>query len=64
MLRNEVDLSQLSEQLVAVVQETMQPVHVSLWVRPPAHHGNHQALWRATPSSMEPADKEQTHEAE
>ncbi len=30
-----VDLSTLSEQLVAVVQETMQPTHVSLWLRPP-----------------------------
>src|SRR6266566_6013834 len=49
-LRSEVDLSQLSEQLVAAVQETMQPVHVSLWLRSPAHRGNHQALWRATPS--------------
>jgi hypothetical protein len=34
-LRNEVDLSQLSEQLVAVVQETMQPTHISLWLRKP-----------------------------
>ena len=34
-LRNEVDLSQLSEQLVAVVQETMQPAHISLWLRKP-----------------------------
>jgi hypothetical protein len=28
----EVDLNQLSEQLVAVVEETMQPTYVSLWV--------------------------------
>jgi hypothetical protein len=34
-LRNEVDLSQLSEQLVAVVEETMQPASVSLWLRTP-----------------------------
>ena len=34
-LRNEVDLHELSEQLVAVVRETMQPSHVSLWVRQP-----------------------------
>ena len=32
-LRNEVDLNQLREQLLAVVQETMQPSHVSLWLR-------------------------------
>ena len=36
-LRNEVNLNQLSEQLVAVVQETMQPAHVSLWLRSPEH---------------------------
>jgi hypothetical protein len=33
ILRQEVDLGQLCEQLVAVVQETMQPTHVSLWLR-------------------------------
>jgi hypothetical protein len=35
-LRTEVDLDQLREALVAVVQETTQPAHVSLWLRPPA----------------------------
>lgn len=34
-LRNEVDLEHLCEQLLAVVQETMQPVHFSLWIRKP-----------------------------
>jgi hypothetical protein len=32
-LRNEVDLATLSEQLVGIVEETMQPTHVSLWLR-------------------------------
>ena len=36
-LRNEVDLSQLSEHLLNVVQETMQPAHVTLWLRRSDH---------------------------
>jgi hypothetical protein len=36
-LRNEVDLTQLSEHLMAVVEETMQPNHISLWFRPASH---------------------------
>ena len=31
-LRSQVDLNELSEHLVDVVQETMQPAHVSLWL--------------------------------
>jgi hypothetical protein len=40
-LRNEVNLNQLSEQLLKVVHETMQPAHVSLWLRKPVQDEKH-----------------------
>jgi hypothetical protein len=41
-LRNEVDLTQLREHLLNVVQETMQPTFVPLWLRQPSRTENQQ----------------------
>jgi hypothetical protein len=49
-LRNEVDLDDLSRQLVAVVQETMQPEHVSLWLCKTERHAERNvSVWVSTP---------------
>ncbi len=49
-LRNEVDLNQLNEHLIAIVEETMQPTYVSLWLRKPDRHEEYNTkAWGANP---------------
>ncbi len=48
-LRDEVDLSELREHLLAVVQETMQPSHVSVWLRTDEQTAKHQGVSDSKP---------------
>jgi hypothetical protein len=40
-VRDETDLDELTAELVRVIQETMQPEFVSVWLREPPTHGQH-----------------------
>jgi hypothetical protein len=39
-LREQIDLDTLSTELVAVIDQTMEPTRVSLWLQPSAHHSS------------------------
>jgi len=50
-LRDEIDLATLSTELLAVIDQTMEPTRVSLWLRPAAHASSGTARSQAGPAS-------------
>ena len=57
MLRNEVDLNRVREQFIAVVQATVQPAQISLWLRTP-NAQTHQQAWQRGERVLEPPARE------
>jgi len=50
-LRDHIDLDALSAELLAVVDQTMEPTHVSLWFRPSTQDSSGTARSKARPTS-------------
>jgi hypothetical protein len=53
-LRQQVDLDSLSAELLAVVEQTMQPTRVSLWLRPSVSSSPDQRSTGASPAAPQP----------
>jgi hypothetical protein len=53
-LRQEIDLDSLAAELLAVVDQTMQPTSVSLWMRPSVSASQDQSGTGATRSARRP----------
>ena len=51
-LQNEVDLAHLREQMLVVVEETMQPKQISLWLREPDRDHPNDHAYRLEPHSQ------------
>jgi hypothetical protein len=49
-LRDQIDLDTLSAELLSVVDQTMEPTRVSLWLRPPTHGSSGTAGSEALPT--------------